>query len=104
MLKKSFRRNYFLLWKDFGISGIKITLETRNDFEYIFKKAIDCITNKVSSLIDPLTHLNPFSTNVPFMDKPVSWFLPAKSLKNTCGSVALELPGFYISGTGSKMG
>ena len=31
--------------------------------------------------------LNPFSTNVPFMDKPGSWFLLAKCLKNTCGRV-----------------
>ena len=28
--------------------------------------------------------LNPFSTNVPFTDKPGSWFLLAKCLKNTC--------------------
>ena len=31
--------------------------------------------------------LNPFSTNVPIMDKPGSWFLLAKCLKNTCGRV-----------------
>ena len=31
--------------------------------------------------------LKPFSTNVPFMDKPGSWFLLAKCLKNTCGRV-----------------
>ena len=28
-----------------------------------------------------------FSTNVPLMDKPGSWFLLAKWLKNTCGRV-----------------
>ena len=31
--------------------------------------------------------LKPFSTNVPFMDKPGSWFLLAKCLKNTCERV-----------------
>ena len=30
---------------------------------------------------------NPFSTNVPLTDKPGSWFLLAKCLKNTCGRV-----------------
>ena len=29
--------------------------------------------------------LNPFSTNVPLTDKPGSWFLLAKCLKNKCG-------------------
>ena len=29
----------------------------------------------------------PFSTSVPIMDKPGSWFLLAKCLKNTCGRV-----------------
>ena len=28
-----------------------------------------------------------FQTNFPPMDKPDSWFLPAKCLKNTCGRV-----------------
>ena len=31
--------------------------------------------------------VNPFSTNVPIMDKAGSWFLLPKCLKNTCGSV-----------------
>ena len=31
--------------------------------------------------------VNPFLTNVPFTDKPVSWFLLAKCLKNTCARV-----------------
>ena len=31
--------------------------------------------------------LNPFSTNVPLTDKPGSWFLLARCLKNTCGRV-----------------
>ena len=35
--------------------------------------------------------LNPFSTNVSFTDKPGSWFLLAKCLKNTCGRVT-----FYV--------
>ena len=30
---------------------------------------------------------NPFLTNVPLTDKPGSWFLLAKCLKNTCGRV-----------------
>ena len=29
--------------------------------------------------------INLFSTNVPLTDKPGSWFLLAKCLKNTCG-------------------
>ena len=32
-------------------------------------------------------YLNPFSTNVLFMDKPGSWFLLAECLKNTYGRV-----------------
>ena len=31
--------------------------------------------------------INLFSTNVPLTDKPGSWFLLAKCLKNTCGRV-----------------
>ena len=31
-----------------------------------------------------LVEINLFSTNVPLRDKPGSWFLPAKCLKNTC--------------------
>ena len=31
--------------------------------------------------------VNPFSTNVPLLDKPGSWFLLGKCLKNTCGRV-----------------
>ena len=31
--------------------------------------------------------VNPFSANVPIMDKPGSWLLLAKCLKNTCGRV-----------------
>ena len=46
--------------------------------------------------------LNPFSINVPLMDKPGSWFLQAKCLKNTCRRRHFvsknQLPGFYISG------
>ena len=33
----------------------------------------------------------PFSTNVPLMDKPGSWFLLAQCLKNTCGRVAFSV-------------
>ena len=29
--------------------------------------------------------INPFPTNVPLTDKPSSWFLPVKCLKNNCG-------------------
>ena len=29
--------------------------------------------------------INPFSTNAPFVNKPGSWFLLAKYVKNTCG-------------------
>ena len=37
------------------------------------------------SYISTISHNYPFSTNVPIMDKPGSWFLLAKCLKNTCG-------------------
>ena len=33
-------------------------------------------------------NINPFSTNIPIMDKPGSWFLLPKCLENTCGRVA----------------
>ena len=36
-----------------------------------------------------VTVINPFSTNVPLMDKPGCWFFLAKCLKNTCGRVTL---------------
>ena len=65
------------------------------------------------------TQVSPFSTSVPFMDKPGCWFLQAKCLKNTCDRWHLhlylkvtlpqvffkhfaskkQLPGFYVSGT-----
>ena len=35
------------------------------------------------------TRINSFLTNVPLMDKPDSWFLLAKCLKNTCGRVTV---------------
>ena len=48
---------------------------------------------------------NPFSTNVPLTDKPGSWVLLAKCLKNifyrcfkNFASIN-QLPGFYVSGT-----
>ena len=31
--------------------------------------------------------VKPFSTNAPLIEKPGSWFLLAKCLKNTCGRV-----------------
>ena len=46
----------------------------------------DCITAK-TWLISCDCLLNPFSTNVPLMQKLVSCFLLAKCLRNTCGRV-----------------
>ena len=68
---------------------------------------------------------NSLSTNVPLIDKPDSWFLLGKCLKNTCGRVSStciftknvtlpqvflkhfasknQLPGFYISRTFVKI-
>ena len=48
--------------------------------------------------------LDPFWTNVPYMDKPCSWFLLAKCLKKHLWKSDIlssknQLPGFYISGT-----
>ena len=34
--------------------------------------------------------INLFSINVPLTDKPGSWFLLAKCLKNTCGKITLS--------------
>ena len=31
--------------------------------------------------------INSFPANVPIMEKPGTWFLPAKCVKNTCGGV-----------------
>ena len=33
------------------------------------------------------SYIDPFSTNVPLMDEPGSWFLLANCLKYTCGRV-----------------
>ena len=48
-------------------------------------------------------YFNPFSTNVPFMDKPGSWFLLAKCIFSTAAfkhfASENQLPGFYTSGT-----
>ena len=38
-----------------------------------------------AAVIQPI--FNPFSTHVPLMGKPGSWFLLAKCLKSTCGRV-----------------
>ena len=69
-----------------------------------FNKAYNDSIDKYQSIsfcytdsVVPLSHenelgvsvvvFNPFSTNVPLMQKPGSWFLLAKYLKNTCGRV-----------------
>ena len=41
----------------------------------------------IKNLHNLKSDFNPFLTNVPFIDKPGSWFLLAKCLKNTCGRV-----------------
>ena len=35
--------------------------------------------------------INPFLTNNLFMDKPGSWFLLSKCLKNTCGRMTFQV-------------
>ena len=46
------------------------------------------ITTLKAPIIDTIfNYINPFLTNVPFTDKPGSWFLLAKCLKNTCRRV-----------------
>ena len=50
---------------------------------------------------------NPFSTNIPIMDKPGSCFLLPKCLKNTCGRPAslfknVTLPQVFSKHFGSK--
>ena len=47
-----------------------------------------CPTEKLlENFLEFVEKVNPFSTNVPIMDKPSSWFLLAKCLRNTCGRV-----------------
>ena len=41
------------------------------------------LMNRKVKYIEAFWFINPFSTNVPLMDKPGSWFLLAKCLKNT---------------------
>ena len=78
--------------------------------------------NIKSNLFNVKYQVNPFSTNVPFMDKPGSWFLLAKCrcqkvddlhlfLKYHSSQVFFkhfanknQLPGFYISETLVKNG
>ena len=48
------------------------------------------LTGKIARMKNLKITFNPFSTNVPFMDKPGSWFLLAKCLKNTCGRVTFK--------------
>ena len=57
-------------------------------FRAIGKKAnwLDPLIFKIGSTM-PNSLINPSSTNVPPMQKPGSWFLLAKYLKNTCGRV-----------------
>ena len=43
--------------------------------------------NLFEHFLEFVDKVNPFSTNVQIMDKPSSWFLLAKCLKNTCGRV-----------------
>ena len=42
---------------------------------------------KILSMKKRRLTINPFSINVPIMDKPGSWLLPAKCLKSNCGRV-----------------
>ena len=59
-------------------------------FSVITPTYIDAKLNQSTTQVNYLSKLNPFSTNVPLMDKPGSWFLLAKCLKNTCGSDILS--------------
>ena len=48
--------------------------------------------NSISVKLQTTLHIggvtiNPFSINIPIMDKPGRWFLLVKCLKNTCGRV-----------------
>ena len=51
------------------------------------KNPIQCTRNILIEVNLYKSLLNPFSTNVPLMQKPGSWFLIEKYLKNTCGRV-----------------
>ena len=58
-----------------------------NTFHAYFFLFYHVISMKFSIPISIGDSINPFSTNVPFMDKSGSWFLLAKCLKNTRGRV-----------------
>ena len=50
-------------------------------------KSYEIATLKTPIIDTIFNYVNPSLTNVPFTDKPGSWFLLAKCLKNTCGRV-----------------
>ena len=54
-------------------------------------KVVEYVAQGRISSRNNYTRINSFLTNVPLMDKPDSWFLLAKCLKNTSGRVAFEV-------------
>ena len=64
------------------------------------KNPIQCTRNILIEVNLYKSLLNPFSTNVPLMQKPGSWFLVAKCLKNTCGRltfwVKMQVVGLHL--------
>ena len=63
----------------------KIEAQAKKWFSY--KKTCYFKTLQDKTICETPFFVNPFSSNVPFMDKPGSWFLLAKCLKSTCGKV-----------------
>ena len=51
----------------------------------VLKVACQSVRKLLQNFIGTLFNL--FSPNIPFIDKPGSWFLLAKRVKNTCGRV-----------------
>ena len=70
-------------WK---ISGETLPF-TKNVFEFVLSEEHEI--SSTTAFI--LTFCDPFSTNVPLMDKPDRRFLRANCVKNTCGRVTFKV-------------
>ena len=68
----------------FGLLNLSVETALPHKIPYFFKytlKSHSFIVNQNSSFF------NPFSANIPIIEKPGSWSLLAKCVKNACGRV-----------------
>ena len=61
-----------------------LTSETQRKLKNENETSAKLITRQLKISGKHLLFIKPFSTNVRIIDKPRSWFLLAKCLKNTC--------------------